>query len=124
MTRRDGFTLISVMIAMVLLTVGLLALSRTLGAVVSTQQNAASRTAALEIGRSFMEQVRATPPDELASEADVKVNGQGEEDAAGVYVRAMTVSPEAANLLRVTVTVDFPRASEPVELVTYIYKGA
>ncbi|HEX3158250.1 MAG TPA: hypothetical protein VHQ45_07010, partial [Gemmatimonadaceae bacterium] len=71
-----------------------------------------------------MEQVRATPPDELVSEAGVKVNGQGEEGAAGMYVRAMTVSPEAANLLRVHVTVDFPRASEPVELVTYIYKGA
>lgn len=124
MRRRDGFTLISVMIAMVLLTVGLLGLSRALGAVVATQHNAASRTAALEIGRSFMEQVRATPPDDLETEVAVNVDGTGEPDPAGVYVRTMTVSPEAANLLKVVLTVDFPRAREPVELVTYIYKGA
>jgi hypothetical protein len=34
----------------------------------------------------------------------------------------MTVTSDAANLLRVTVTVNYPRAAAPLRIVTLIYK--
>lgn len=123
MKNRDGLTLVSVMVAVTLLSVGIVGLSRTLGAVANMQSQAATRTAGLEIGRAFMEVVRAQDPQGLVSIAATAVNEQGIEDDQGPYMRSLAVTEVQTNLLQARVTVNFPRADQPVELVTYIYRG-
>ena len=53
-----GFGLVSVMVAIVLLSVGVLSLSQLLTQSVSMQTIIASRTTALDVARSYMEEVR------------------------------------------------------------------
>ena len=60
--NRRGFTLISVMIAVVILAVGVLALSRTLTSAMQMNTRAGMRTIALDIARQRMEFLRAQPP--------------------------------------------------------------
>lgn len=122
--RRSGFTLISVMIAVMLLTVGLLALGRTQTVLVAAQATAASRTSALEVARGYMEEVRARDPWVLASEGAVKIALDGRPDAAGPLSRTLVVETADANLLRVRVSVSGTRRDAPIELVTYVYRGA
>lgn len=122
--RREGFTLISVLIAVMLLSVGLLALARTQSELVAAQATAASRSSALEVARSYMEEVRARDPWLIASEGDVRVGLHGRPNASGPFRRSLAVEAEAANLIRVTVRVAGTRRDRPVELVTYIYRGA
>ena len=55
--RRDsGFTLVSVMVALAILAIGLLALARAQAAIVASQGNVANRTVALTIARDYAEQ--------------------------------------------------------------------
>ena len=60
--NRRGFTLISVMIAVVILAVGVLALSRTLTGAMQANTKAGLRTIALDIARQRMEFLRSQPP--------------------------------------------------------------
>ncbi len=122
--RRDGFTLISVMMAVMLLTVGLLALGRTQTVLLGAQATAASRTSSLSVARSYMEEVRARDPWVLVSESETRISLDGRVDGSGPLRRALSVDEAQDNLLRVTVTVAGTRSDEPVELVTYVYKGA
>ena len=122
---REGFTLISVMIALTLLTIGLLALTRTQVAIASTQADEGWRTAALAAARSYMEEVRARDPWDLESEGAVVLDGTGHVSAgSGPLTRTLDVAEQGGNLLRVRVRVATTRKSAPVELVTYIYRGA
>jgi Tfp pilus assembly protein PilV len=121
MRKEAGFTLISVMIAMVLLSVGVLALVRTGGEVMAARTNSAIKINAVAIARGHMEWVRSRPPQDVATEPVVRVNAAGEVDAQGVYSRSVTVTQQAATLLEVRVKVDYPRAQEPVELITLVY---
>lgn len=122
--RRGGFTLISVIIAVVLLTIGLLALSRTQTALLAAQATASSRSSALEIARAYMEEVRARDPWTLADEAAVRLSMDGELAAAGPFRRSLHVAEAESNLLRVTVSVAGTRGDHPIDLVTYVYRGA
>jgi type IV pilus assembly protein PilV len=122
--RRSGFTLMSVIIAIVLVIVGLVAMSRTQTVVASMHTDTMSRTTALSIGRAYMEQVRGRDPWTLISESEVVVDDMGEPNAAGHYKRWLDVTVEAPNLLRATVNVSGPRLSAPLQLVTYVYRGA
>jgi Tfp pilus assembly protein PilV len=110
MRNKAGFTLISVMIAMVLLSVGVLALVRTGGEVMAAR-----------IARGHMEWVRSLPPQDVKTEAVVRVNASGVADGQGHYSRSVTVVQTEATLLEVRVKVDYPRAREPVELITLVY---
>lgn len=121
---RDGFTLISVMIAVVMLTVGLLALSRTQTTLLGAQATASSRSSALEVARGYMEEVRARDPWTLASEGEVRLAMDGRPDAGGPLRRTLVVSEAESNLVRVTVSVAGTRGDRPIELVTYVYRGA
>lgn len=121
---REGFTLISVMIAVMLLSVGLLALARTQSELVRAQATAATRSSALESARAYMEEVRARDPWTLASEGEVRIGMDGRPDATGPLRRTLAVEAAEANLMRVTVRVAGTRRDAPVELVTYVYRGA
>ncbi len=123
-TSRSGFTLVSVLVAIMLLTVGLLALARTQTAIVASQADEGWRTSALAAARSYMEEVRARDPWTLESEAAVTLDDVGQVAASGPLRRSLVVVEKGANLLEVRVTVGTTRPSvSPVELATYVYRG-
>jgi len=122
MRREAGFTLVSVMIAVILLSLGLIALAKAEGILARAQTDTANRSSALAIAQGYTEVIRSRDPATLASEAAVQVDVNGQPAAGGLYSRSMTVTSDAANLLRVTVTVNYPRAAAPLRIVTLIYK--
>lgn len=125
--NRRGFTLISVMIAVVILAVGVLALSRTLSGAMAMNTRAGLRTVALDIARQRMEFLRAQPAADIATYDDASgtdVNEEGRPVTGGKYRRVVIVSQVRTNLVSVTVRVTYPRGTSPVELVTYLYTGA
>ncbi len=121
MRKQAGFTLISVLIALVLLSVGIMALARTGGEVIASRTAASVKINAVAIARGHMERIRAQPPQDIKAESPVQVNAAGELDGSGAYTRSVLVEGVDATLIRVTVVVDYPRGREPVELVTLIY---
>ncbi len=121
MKSEGGFTLIAVLVAMVLLSVGVLSLTRTGSAVLVAQSKVASRTTALSIARARMEEIRSRDPGTLQSEPAVQVDEAGVQISGGKYTRSVVVTPENQNLVRVKVVVEFPRSSVPIELVTLAF---
>ncbi len=117
-----GMGLISVMVALTLLSVGILSLTQVLTQSVSMQTVTSQRTTALDVARSYMEQVKGRDPLTLASESAVQVNERGELDGSGVFTRQLVVVSVSLHLDEVTVIVTLPR-SNPIELVTWIYDG-
>ena len=121
--RRDaGFGLVSVMVAIVLLSVGVLSLSQLLTQSVSMQTIIASRTTGLDLARSYMEEVRGIDPLLVTATPEVKINEMGVEDANGMFTRELTVTTVDLHLVEATVIVTLPR-SNPIRLVTWIYDG-
>ena len=121
--NEGGFSLISVLIAIVMLSVGLVALARSQSMLMTTQNRLANANTALSIARGYMEQVRGRDPWTLATEPPVAVDELGVVNAGGTYQRSMDVTLDASNLARVTVRVTFPRQTMPVEVITLIYRG-
>lgn len=121
-TRR-GFTLISMMVALVLLVVGVSALATANGSTVKLQTLAQNRTNAIAIARSYVEQVRTRDPWMVESESPVRLNGDGVPSGTGAYVRTLTVRETRNNLVEVEVRVDYPRATQPVTLITSLFRG-
>jgi len=117
-----GFGLISVMVALVLLSIGVLSVSQVLTQSVTMQTIVAMRTTGLDIARSYMEEVKGRDPLTLVSESAVQVNDQGEVDSDGLYTREITVTSVDLHLDEVVVIVTLPR-SNPIRLVTWIYDG-
>jgi Tfp pilus assembly protein PilV len=119
--NKRGYSLISMLVAMVLLSVGVLALMRTTGEIVEGYGTTSVRTTALSIARGYLEELRTRDPATLITEAAVTVNDSGVADASGNFSRAVTVSSPQTNLRQVVVTVNFPRAARPIELITLVF---
>lgn len=117
-----GFTLISVMIAVILLSLGLIALAKAQGVLARSETDTANRSSALAIAQGYTEVIRSRDPATLASEPTVQVDANGLPAVDGAYSRSTTVSSDSPNLLRVTVTVNYPRAAMPLSIVTLIYR--
>ncbi len=117
-----GFGLISVLVAIVLLSVGVLSISQVLTQSVSMQTIMSIRTTALDLARAYMEDVKSRDPLTLVSEAAVRVNDKGVEDSNGIFTRELVVTSVALHLDEITVIVTTPRSS-PISLVTWIYDG-
>jgi len=123
--RRDrGFTLVSVMVALAILSIGLLALARAQASIVANQGNIANRTTALTIARDYAEVLRSRSPWTLVSEAPVAVDARGQPLAGGAYRRSTNVTVLANNLLQVQVLVTYPRSTVPVDIITLIYRSS
>lgn len=120
---RRGFTLISMIVAVVLLTVGLLSLAGANSQTITLQTIAQNRTNAIAIARAYVEQVRTRDPWLLQTEAAVRLNSEGVTSANGAFVRTLTVRQLRQNLIRIDVRVDFPRSSQPVTLTTLMFRG-
>jgi Tfp pilus assembly protein PilV len=120
---NEGFTLVSVIVAIVILSTGLLALARAQGMLVATQGTTANRSTALTIARDYTEVLRSRDAWAIASEAAATVNGRGVAVANGRYTRSTTVTVIAANLLQVTVQVTYPKGPTPIQITTLIYRS-
>ncbi len=120
---ETGFTLISVMIALVLLTIGLMALAKVQTSLVRTQRDTALRDVALSVARSYTEELRSRDPWTLATEAPVKVDLRGQPDPNGALTRSTTVVQDTDNLIRITVQVSYPGQTQPVQIITMAYRG-
>lgn len=121
---QGGFTLVSVIVAIVILSTGLLALARAQALLVASQGNTANRSIALTIARDYMEVMRSRNPWTIASEAATTVDARGTADVNGKYTRAVTVTVVQGNLIQVNLTVNYPRAVNPVQIVTLIYRSS
>lgn len=118
-----GFTLISVMIALVMLTIGLMALAKVETSLVRTQRDTALRDVALSVARSYTEELRSRDPWSLTTEAPIQVDLQGQASPSGALTRSTTVVQDADNLVRITVEVAYPGQTQPVEIITMAYRG-
>ena len=120
---RRGFTVVSMLVAIILLAVGMTSLATANGSTIKMQTLAQNRTNAIAIARSFMEEVRTRDPWTLVSETGVTLNADGQAATTGAYVRAMEVVVTRQNLLRISVSVAYPRGTQPVALTTSFFRG-
>jgi len=123
MKNEKGFTLVSVLMAITMFGVFVMAMTSTATAVAVAQRVAAQRTTAVGIARAYMEEIRAADPNNLQSESPVKVNAEGVPDQAGQYIRYVTVQDVSHNLKKLAVIVKFPNGRAPVELSTMAFVG-
>ena len=92
MRNERGFTLISVLLAVSMLTIGLLALARTQAVLTSSESGVSNRAMALAIATDRLEQLRGSDPTTLASEPAATVDANGNLSATGAYQRSVTVT--------------------------------
>lgn len=123
-----GFGIVSVIVALVLLSAGVVVLSSSSVWMTSMRGEATVRSTASSIALGYMEQVKTRERAELASEEPVRVDRRGEEDEAGAFVRTLEVEPEPSvvDAVRVTVRVLYPGGRgrpRTVEVATIIYVG-
>ena len=117
-----GYSLISVLTAIILLSIGVTSISQVLTQSVTMHTIVAMRTTALDVARSYMEEVKGRDPLTLASESEVRVNDRGEADSNGAFTRELTIEAVDAHLVEAIVIITLPQ-SNPVTLVTWIYDG-
>jgi type IV pilus assembly protein PilV len=121
MKQREGFTLISVLVAVVLLSTGIMALARSMWYVAKVTRTENQRTQALELATQYMEELRERDPWGLVNEGPTTIDTLGAVNANGTFTRQVAVTNEGTQLVRVTLTVT-PRSSRPLVLRTLIFK--
>ena len=120
---RRGFTLVSMIVAVILLAVGLSSLASANASTIKLQTLAQNRTNAIAIARGYLEQVRTRDPWLVQTESAVRLGAEGTPQSNGPYVRTMIVTEARQNLVKIEVKVDFPRATTPVLLTTLLFRG-
>ncbi len=120
---EGGYSIAAVLVALVLLSVGILALANAGTQTVMLQTNMATRTNALEVARTYMEEVRSRNPIDITSEDPVQVDEEGQADASGVFTRELIVEDAGENMKKVSVEVAGPNIGQPIQLTTLVYVG-
>ncbi|MEO7358945.1 MAG: prepilin-type N-terminal cleavage/methylation domain-containing protein [Gemmatimonadaceae bacterium] len=120
---RRGFTLVSMIVALVLLGVGVGALAHSSAETLKYQNIAQNKTNAIAIARTYVETLRTQDPWVMQTEPSVAVDQDGTLSNSGKYSRAMDLAVERQNLVRLTITVNYPRMTDPVVLTTFLYRG-
>lgn len=121
MKQREGFTLISVLVAVVLLSTGIMALARSMWFVANVTRTENQRTQALELATQYMEELRERDPWGLTNEGPTTIDTLGVANAQGTFTRQVIVTNEGTQLMRVVLKVT-PRNSRPLFLTTMIFK--
>lgn len=121
--------MVSVLVAIVLLSAGVVVMSSSSLFMASVETDARTRSTASSIAMSYMEQLKTRERSELDSEAAVQVNERGVEDANGSFTREVTVEPELSvvDAVQLAVTVIYPGAlgrRREVVVRTIIYVGS
>jgi len=109
--------------AIILLTVGMMSLAGANAQTVTMQTMAQNRTSAIAIARAYMEQVRTRDPWSIESEGAVALNSEGQVAGNGAYRRTLTVTTTRQNLIKIEVSVTYPRGTQPVQLTTSFFRG-
>ena len=122
-SRRRGFTIVSMLMAIILLAVGLFSLMGANAQTVAMQTLSQNRTSAIAIARGYMEQVRTRDPWSIVSESAVALNSDGQAASGGAFVRTLTVTTVRQNLIQIVVDVQYPRGAQPVQLTTSFFRG-
>ncbi len=121
MKREAGFTIVSVLVAIILLSMGAMSLSHVATGAMVVQTQASNRSIAAGIGRAHLEKLHRIQPEDVAAESPVRVNAEGVVDAGGDYVRTVYVDLVRRNVKEVKITIEYPRSTRPVEFVTQIF---
>lgn len=121
--KRRGFSLVSMMVAMILLAVGLSSLAGANAQTVTLQTVAQNRTNAIAIARSYVEQLRTRDPWLVGNEPAVRLSADGVPQANGPYLRSVVIREPRNNLVQLDVVVDYPRSAQPVKLTTALFRG-
>lgn len=120
---RAGFTLVSVIIAMVLLNVGVLALAGAMQVSMRVVNTENTRNTALQLARSYLEQVRGRNPDLLTTEPTTRIDETGAVNVNGRYQRTLTVAALTdTTLIRVRVDVASLSGARPVSMETLVFR--
>lgn len=124
--QQNGFSMISVLVAVILLGVGVMGLSSAGMVVMGSHTEASVRSTATAIAVGYMEQVKQRPT--LATESEVSIDEVGQTDGNGKFLRSMTVAdePNVVKSKRVTIEVKYPSGwgrVRSVTLTTIIYQG-
>lgn len=122
-SRRRGFTIVSMLMAIILLAVGLFSLMGANAQTVTMQTLSQNRTSAIAIARAYMEEVRTRDPWSVVSESAVSLNSDGQASGGGAFVRTLTVTTVRQNLIQIVVDVQYPRGTQPVQLTTSFFRG-
>jgi Tfp pilus assembly protein PilV len=122
LSNRSGFTLLSMVVALVLLSVGIFALARANAASLSLGTKSANRDVALAIGRTYVEVLRSRDPWTVDAESPVAVDEDGIPTADGAYLRSVSTTVVRTNLVQVRVMIDYPNPTVPVAIDTYLYR--
>ncbi|MDZ7630911.1 MAG: hypothetical protein U5K74_06035 [Gemmatimonadaceae bacterium] len=122
-SRVPDFALLSLMVAVVLLATGVMAIGAANTARLRSQTQSTSRSAALNVARSYLEAVRGRDPWTVVDEAVERVDGSGTPNANGEFTREVRVVVERQNLISIEVIVTGPRMPQPIRLITNAYRG-
>ena len=120
---RAGFTIISMLVAMILLGVGMMSLAAANAQTVTMQALAQNRTSAISLARGYLEQVRTRDPWSIQSESAVLLASDGTVSATGAFSRTLSVTVTRNNLIQIVVNVVYPRGAQPVKLTTSLFRG-
>jgi type IV pilus assembly protein PilV len=120
---RRGFTIVSMLMAIILLAVGLMSLASANAQTITMQTLAQNRTSAIAIARAYVEQVRTRDPWLVQTESPVNLNSDGQVATGGKFVRTLTVTTMRNNLIRLDIRVTYPRGTQPVQLTTSFFRG-
>lgn len=125
---REGFSLIEVMVAMVVVSAGALAVAASMLTALSAGTMAGEQTRATSLAVQKLEELKARPPTSVDDEVPVTVDVTGDTDPNGPYTRWVEVVDEsegaAENTRRVTVVVQYESGkmgTRTVELFTILY---
>lgn len=113
--RRAGFTLIEILVALVITSLGLMVVAGMFVTGAHGTSYARHATEAAVLAEDRLELMLVTPSAQLASGND-RVDGKGQPVAEGGFVRAWTVAWEG-NLARIAVRVGWREGQQNPELV-------
>jgi hypothetical protein len=125
---ESGYGMVSVLIAIVLLSVGVVVLSSSSVFLSSLKNEASVRSVAATVALTYMEELKTRERVTLASEDPLRVNEKGEPDENGAFLRVLEVSsePSVVESVRLRIKVGYPGhfgRAMTVEVVTIIYVG-
>lgn len=123
-TPRTGYSLVSTLMAVVILAIGILSLAGASSNTVVFQTQAQNRTHAIAIARSHLEGLRMQDPWRVTAQGAVAVNAEGIPVAGGGFARSVAVTVVRTNLVQVAVSVTYPGGDAPVVLTTGLFRGA
>lgn len=121
---RPGFALVSLMVALFLLSIGVMAVGAANVSRLREQSSATLRARALTIARSHLEELRARDAWTIVDEPGVTVRDDGATGTTeAAFTRSVGVTVDRPNLVTVVVEVRTPRLVTPVRLSTQVYRG-